>query len=123
MKKFILLLTAMIGSMATHAESYTYLTFELTDGSKTSVAVSSLTLSISGTTLTAGSQSFTLTNLSKMYFSTADETTGINAITAEELNEITDIYDLQGRKIAKEQMRQGVYIIKTKRGTFKIAVK
>ena len=75
MKKILLLLTILVGTLTAHAEEYTYLTFETTDGAKASVAVSDLTLTISGTTLTAGTQSFTLSNLSKMYFSNTDETT------------------------------------------------
>ena len=75
MKKILLTLLFMVGAMTVQADEYTYLTFETTDGAKASVSVSSLTLTISGTTLTAGSQSFNLTNLSKMYFSTSDETT------------------------------------------------
>ena len=82
--------------------------------------MSDLTLSISGTTLTAGTQSFTLTNLSKMYFSTSDEsTTGIEEITNATLDEATDIYDLQGHKVTKAQMKKGVYIVKTKQRTYK----
>ena len=123
MKKVLLVLTMMAGALASYAGDYTYLTFETTDGTKTSVDVSSLTLTISGTTLTAGSQSFTLSNLSKMYFSVSDETTGIRQMPVNTLDEITDIYDLQGRKIAKDQMTKGVYIIKTNQGTHKIAVK
>lgn len=115
----------MVGAIATHADEYVYLTFETTDGAKTSVSVSSLTLTISGTTLTAGSQSFTLTNLSKMYFTTSDgsTTTGIQQLNVEVLDEATAIYDLQGKKVAKEQMRKGAYIIKTTQGTYKIVVK
>ena len=114
----------MIGTLAIHAADYIYLTFETTDGAKTSVSVGNLTLSISGTTLTAGSQSFTLSNLSKMYFSTSDETTtGIEEITNAVLDEATDIYDLQGHKVTKEQMRKGVYIVKTKNKTYKIVVR
>ena len=125
MKKILLTLLFMVGAMTVQADEYTYLTFETTDGAKASVSVSSLTLTISGTTLTAGSQSFNLTNLSKMYFSTSDETTitGIQQLKAEALDEATDIYDLQGKKVTKEQMRKGAYIIKTKQGTYKIGVK
>lgn len=124
MKKIFLMWMLIIGALTAHAEEYAYLTFETTDGAKVSVSVSSLTLTISGTTLTAGEQSFTLSNLSKMYFTKTDETsTDIKAITADDLNDITDIYDLSGRKIAKEQMRQGVYVVKTTNGTYKIAVK
>ena len=78
MKKIVLMMMALVGALAAQAIDYTYLTFETTDGQKASVAVESLTLNISGTTLTAGSQQFTLSNLAKMYFSTTDETaTGI----------------------------------------------
>jgi len=124
MKKLLVLLTMMIGTLAVHAADYTYLTFETTDGAKASVSVGNLTLSISGTTLTAGSQSFTLSNLSKMYFSTADETTtGIQEVTSVALDEATDIYDLQGHKVTKEQMRKGIYIVKTKNRTYKMVVR
>ena len=126
MRKIFLLLTLMIGTLTTYADSYTYLTFETTDGAKVSVAASSLTITISGTTLTAGSQSFTLSNLSKMYFSTSDETTNttaIRAISATELENATEIYDLNGRKVQKSQLKKGIYVIKTKRGNHKIAVK
>lgn len=124
MKKILLSLLVAMGAVTVQADSYTYLTFETTDGAKTSVSVSSLTLTISGTTLTAGSQSFTLSNLSKMYFSTSDETTsGIEEITNAALDEATDIYDLQGHKVTKEQMRKGVYIVKTKNRTYKMVVR
>ena len=99
------------------------LAIETTDGAKASVSVASLTLNISGTTLTAGQQSFTLSNLSKMYFSNTDETSGIEEISTATLDEATDIYDLQGHKIPKSQMRKGIYIVKTKQGTHKITVK
>ena len=114
----------MVGTLTAQADNYTYLTFDTTDGARASVAVENLTLTISGTTLTAGSQQFTLSNLSKMYFSTADETTtGIEEVTAATLDEATDIYDLQGHKISKEQMRKGVYIVKTKNRTYKMVVR
>lgn len=126
MKKIILFLTMLVGAMAAQAGDYAYLTFETTDGSKVSVSVASdVTLTISGTTLTAGTQSFTLANLSKMYFTTSDETstTGISKVMKTDLDEATEIYDLQGHKVTKDQMRRGVYVIKTKQGTFKLNVK
>ena len=103
--------------------AYNFLTFEMTDGAKVSVAISSLTLTINGNTLTAGSQTFTLSNLSKMYFSNTDETTGIKETTSTTLEEAAEIYDLQGHRIAKEQMTKGVYIVKAKSKTQKIVVK
>ena len=124
MKKLFLLLTVLVTTLTAQAEGYTYLTFETTDGAKASVSVENLTLTINGTTLTAGSQQFTLSNLSKMYFSTSDETaTGIEEITSASIEEATDIYDLQGHKVSKEQMRKGVYIVKTKSRTYKMVVR
>lgn len=114
----------MVGTMTAQADNYSFLTFETTDGAKASVAVESLTLTISGTTLTAGSQQFTLSNLSKMYFSTSDETaTGIEEITSATLDEAAEIYDLQGHKVERAQMHKGVYIVKTKSRTYKMVVK
>lgn len=123
MKNLIMLLAVMIGMLTAQAEDYTYLTLETTDGAKISVEASSLSITISGTTLTAGSQRFTLSNLSKMYFSNSNETTGIEAISTEELNEALEVYDLNGRKVQKDQLKKGVYVIKTKSGNHKIAVK
>ena len=124
MKKIFILLTVLVTTLTVQAEGYTYLTFETTEGAKASVSVENLTLTISGTTLTAGSQQFTLSNLSKMYFSTSDETaTGIEEITSAAIEEATDIYDLQGHKVSKEQMKKGVYIVKTKSRTYKMVVR
>ena len=124
MKKLFLLLTVLVTTLTVQAEGYTYLTFETTEGAKASVSVENLTLTINGTTLTAGSQQFTLSNLSKMYFSTSDETaTGIEEINSVSIEEATDIYDLQGHKVSKEQMRKGVYIVKTNSRTYKMVVR
>ena len=124
MKRLLLFLMMMTGTLAMQAGDYPYLTFETTDGNKVSVSTESLTLTVSGTTLTAGNQSFTLVNLSRMYFSTSDEsTTGISETVTADLNEVTDIYDLKGNKVSKSQMQKGVYIVKTNKGTFKMTVK
>ena len=129
MKKIALTLLILVVTLTAQAEDFTYLTFETTDGAKASVAVEGLTLSISETTLTVGTQSFTLTNLSKMYFSTTDEsTTGIESISLETLDEATEIYDLSGKKIvnsksSNSKLPRGVYIVKTKSKTYKIVVR
>ena len=123
MKKIAFFLLAFVSVQNIQAEEYSFLTFETTDGAKASISVKSLSLNISGTTLTAGQQSFILSNLSKMYFSSTDETTGIEEITSVTLDEATDIYDLQGHKMTKAQMKKGIYIVKTKQGVHKILVK
>jgi hypothetical protein len=59
-----------------------------------------------------------------MYFSTSDETaTGIEEINNAAIEEATDIYDLQGHKVSKEQMKKGVYIVKTNSRTYKMVVR
>ena len=114
-------------TFTTRAADYEFLTFELTDGAKTSVQTSGLSITFSGTTLKAGEQTFTLENLKKMYFSTSDETTGISEaklLNNKEKIINNNVYDLQGRKVTKEQMRKGqVYVVKTNRGTHKLTVK
>ena len=125
MKKMILLLMALAGTLTMQAENaYAYLTLETTDGAKASIPVESLKLTISGNTLTTHSQTFLLSNLSRMYFSMTDETiSGIEEITSAALDEATHIYDLQGHKVSKEQMKKGVYVVKTKNKTYKMIVR
>ena len=123
MRKVLLTLLMAVGVLVARADGYAYLTFETADGARASVAVESLALSISGTTLTAGTQSFNLSNLTKMYFSNADETTGIEEVTDATLDEAAEIYDLQGRTVSREQMKKGACIVKTKQKTYKIVVR
>lgn len=127
MKKFVLLLVTLVGVLTIDAADYTYLTFETTDGTKTSVDVSSLpvTINLDNATLTIGNQTFVLADLSKMYFSTQSETTGISQIENGELetDNSADFYDLQGHKVSKDQLRKGVYIVKTQSRTYKMVVK
>ena len=129
MKKIVLLLMTLVGSVLTvqAEDTYTYLTFETTDGSKTSVDVSSLpvTINLDNSTLTIGNQTFVLADLSKMYFSMQSETTGIETIDNGQwtMDNSAEFYDLQGHKVTKAQMKKGVYIVKTNSKTYKIVVK
>ena len=129
MKKIVLLLMTLVGSVLTvqAEDTYTYLTFETTDGSKTSLDVSSLpvTINLDNSTLTIGNQTFALADLSKMYFSMQSETTGIETIDNGQwtMDNSAEFYDLQGHKVTKAQMKKGVYIVKTNSKTYKIVVK
>ena len=129
MKKIVLLLMTLVGGVLTMQaeDTYTYLTFETTDGSKTSVDVSSLpvTINLDNSTLTIGNDTFALADLSKMYFSTQSETTGIETIDNGQstMDNSAEFYDLQGHKVTKAQMKKGVYIVKTNSKTYKIVVK
>ena len=114
----------MVGVLSVEAGNYTYLTFEMTDGVKASVPVTTaLTITISGNTLKAGDQTFVLGNLKKMYFSDDNETTAISEVTQAALDEAEEIYDMQGHRVEKSWMKRGVYIVKTKQKTYKITVK
>ena len=127
MKKIALLLMTLVGGgLAVQADdNYTYLTFETTDGAKVSVSVSSLpvTINLDNSTLVIGNETFALADLSKMYFSTQSETTGIQEINSATIDEAADIYDLQGHKVTKAQMKKGVYIVKTNSKTYKIIMR
>ena len=125
MKKIVLLFLAMMGLSVAHADnSYTYLTFETTDGARISVPATQLKMTIRGNTLSTGTQTFTLANLSKMYFTATDETTtGISTATTATIDEATEIYDLNGRRIDNSNLPKGVYIVKTKDRTYKMTVK
>ena len=113
----------MVGALTVQADDYSYLTFETADGTKTSVSSTGLTMTIQDGKLIVGSVELALVDLNKMYFSVSDETTGIEEVSIVTLDDATAIYDLQGRKVSKEQMRHGVYVIKTKNGTRKVNVK
>lgn len=125
---------AWVAGLTALAGDYAYLTFVTTDGAKVSVPVESLAMTVNGPTLTVGSQTFTLADLSKMYFSTTDEGTATGVETVENgewtMDNDAEIYDLKGRRVLNGQWRmdngqlpRGVYIVKTKKGTRKIVVK
>ena len=132
MKKFLILFSVLfVNVFSTQADDYTYsyLTFETTDGNVVSVPVSSLTMTIAGGTLTAGSQSFSLNELSKMYFSTSD-VTAIGEVSGEKGGAAVEIFTLDGLALGKYKniseatatLKRGVYLVKSERGTIKIAV-
>ena len=125
MKKKFLLFMALVGALTAQAGDYTYLTFETADGAKTSVDVSSLpvTINLDNSTLTIGNQTFALADLSKMYFSTQSESTGIEEISSATIDDDAVIYDLLGRRVTKAQMRRGIYVMKMKQGTRKVSVR
>lgn len=119
----------MTGMLTAHAEGYTHLTFEKSDGTLTSVALSSLSITISGTTLTAGDQSFALADLTKMYFTTAD-VTAIDEVNTAVSGEV-EVFSMSGIAMGKfttmqeamSSLRTGVYIVKSNGKTIKVAVK
>lgn len=75
MKKETLSLPMMAISLSQMAKNYPYLTIETTDGKKTSFSTASLTFFIQDGKLMAGTMELTVAVLSKLHFSTRDETT------------------------------------------------
>ena len=124
MKKLLLAILVMMTMLTVQAndKSYTYLTFETTDRAKASIEMASAKLTFSGTTLRIGTESFPISNLSKIYLTASDESssTGFEPVPTITLNESVAIYDIQGHQVTKGQMKRGVYIVKTKDRTYKM---
>lgn len=129
MRRHLLLLITIIATTAVFADDYPYLTFETADGNKTSVSVSSLTLTVKDGKLTAGDKTFSLSELSKMYFSTT-ETTGIENVI-DTIDGAVEVFNLHGISMGKynsmneaaASLKTGVYVIKSKSKTIKVSVK
>lgn len=130
MKQKLLLAAVMAGSaLAANAYDYNYLTFETAAGEQTSVAVESLVLTVSDGQIVAsnaaGTSTFTLTDLSKMFFSTS--ATAVAAVGATE-QQTVKVYNASGMYLgdyasitaAKEAQTPGVYVMKTQGKTIKV---
>ena len=78
MRRFLLSLLVLAGTLTTQADDYPYLTFQKTDGTTQPVDVSGLILTFSNgqliATTSSGNVTFSLMELSKMYFSTSGST-------------------------------------------------
>lgn len=126
-KFFILSLLAATNSIVL-ADDYGYLVFTLTDGSTKSITAEGLSLKFNNGNLTAtnGTNTLTLslTSLKKMEFS-YDGTSGIETVERSkgDIDSSSEIYDLQGRRVTKDQMRKGIYIVKDKNRTYKVNIK
>lgn len=126
MRKFTFLCLFFVGLFTAYAENtYSYLTFETTDGAKFSVQASSLSLTVKGNVLTVGEYEFVVSNLTKMYFSAVNETTttNVDAVADAVFDDAVEIYNLKGIKVGKKKLARGVYIVKMKDGLNKIVVR
>lgn len=132
MKKTIILTLLGALTLGAPAADYQYLVFTTTDGTQ-AVAASDLTLTISDGNLVASSGTTTLAtiplaSLTAMEFSN-DGTTGIEALEGISrgtcsLSNATEVYDLNGRRMASaDSLPAGVYIMKIDGRTLKVAVK
>jgi hypothetical protein len=115
MKRLLLILMTMAGVMTAQADDYPYLTFETSDGTVQSVSTTSLKLEISGDKLLVndGAQSFTLTDLKKMYFSTNDATGidgNVNTNTQRSTLNAQLWFTIDGRLLSGKPTKKGIYI-------------
>ena len=133
MKKLALATLLTMGSLQAQAYEYPYLVFQNTEGSTIVMAVESLTITISDgkliATNTDGTQNILLTDLSKMFFTQTADLSGIS--NAETENEAVEVFTTGGLSLgkfqdintAKTSLKPGLYIMKGKSKTTKIAVK
>lgn len=129
----MILLVASVGLLTAHADDYPYLMFQATDGTTTAVASSSLTITFADgdMTVTDGTttQTLPLTSLSKMFFSA--DATGIEDTKTQASDEAIEVFTLTGISVGKYKnmqqaqntLERGIYVVKSKNRTLKIAVK
>lgn len=106
------------------ADEFGFMVLTLNDGTTQSITSNGLSLSFAGGNLTAKNETETLTiplnSLNAMAFS-KDGVTGIDVTMTDDGTE--EIYDLQGHRETRAEMRKGVYIIKIKNRTYKTTVR
>lgn len=132
MKKIFILLCCVVFCSPMVADDYNYLNIATTDGTETSLSVSNLKITYSNGMLVAtngdGTQSFTLTDVSKMYFSSTS--TGISELGTVSEDGAVTVYTVAGVKLgvfenvdeAQRQLKSGIYLFKSKSKTFKTIV-
>ena len=120
MKQNLLTTLLLATTMTASATTYKYMVFETNDGTQQSMTANGLKLVYTDGTLTAtngsDSQTFSLSNLNRMFFSNTKQgdDTAIATATADDLNDAeTEIYDLSGRRLPQGiQPQKGLYIFK-----------
>lgn len=122
MKQILVLLFVIIGMQA-YAGGFPFVTFETKGGSKASFPSDGLEIFISGDVLTVKGVTYRISNLDKMYFSEVNMTSGVpENFTTEEAKD-SEVYDLNGNRVSKDQMHTGIYLVRDNGSTYKIVVK
>lgn len=134
MKKLVLLLITVCFVGSARAFDYPYLTFQTSDGARISLSATSLICRVGEGNLIVSnsdlSEIFVLSNLSKMYFSTSAETTGVSSAEVETSGKV-EVFTLSGISLgrfpdaddARKHLRPGIYVVRTSQGVHKIAVR
>ncbi len=127
-----MLILGVMASVSTYAYEYPYLIIQKNDGNTVDIETASATLEFAGSHLVVadvnGTQSYDLTSLNVMYFSTES-----SSITATELDGVGDVelYSVSGVSCGKfpdiaaavKALDAGIYLVKGKSRTIKIAVR
>lgn len=134
MKTKLLLFLLCMATLSGYADdNYSYLAFETADGTTATETADNLHITFANgqliATSTATSNTYTLTDLTRMYF-TNTPVTAINELaTGNEGN--VEVYSAQGismgtfasMQAARSLLKQGLYIVKSDSGTFKMTVR
>lgn len=116
------------------ADDYTYLAFQTSDSTVSTVSVNNLVITFSGTQLLAvssdDSKTFTLSDLSQMYF-TNTSTSGIKSVSIDKLDGPVKAYSTDGIFMgtfntsddAKTKLPKGIYILRQGNKTAKLITK
>ena len=133
-KRFPFLIFACLSGVMAHADTYPYLSFQKADGTVVSMDAESLTMTFSDGKLVVSNgsdaQTFTVAELSAMYFSAADAT-AIKDVSITASDGAVEAFDLQGVSLGKysdirslkEKVKAGVYVVKANGKTRKITIK
>ena len=132
MKRAFLTLAMIVSVALTNAADYHYLVFKSADGNSTSLSALGLTITFQDGNLVASDgttqASFPLSELSSMYFS---NTSGIATVSTARNDGLVTVYSATGACCgqfsslgeARQQLQPGVYVMRMKDQTIKIAVK
>lgn len=133
MKKFFALAVTVVCAVIAQAADYPYLVYTNTAGTTTVMSVSSLTMTVSGSSLQVtnsdGTETFALTDLSNMQFSADGSTTAIEQVLEADLP--VEIFSVTGVQLgsfgslreAVQELNAGAYVIKQGVNTQTVVVK
>lgn len=113
------------------AYEYPYLNFKTADGTVQTMTVDGMTIEFSGGSMLVsndeGSRTFTLTAMDKMYFSSSSGLAELLSDTEQQVDVYNDAGVLLGRfadaRLALDSLERGIYVLKGRTVTLKIAVK
>lgn len=129
--KILIMTCALISPIAISAEEYSWLTFQMIDNSKISVASDNLSINYSNGELhlksNTVSQQISVSEVKSMEF-TSSAAAGVEGITSDSVSREKDFYTLSGSKAgtfgsvdeAKLKLPSGIYLVVDGDNAFKV---